>query len=96
MVGWVFFRASGLESSLNIIGSLIGFNGLSGSDGLLIGNQMLLMVPLLTVFIHLPFPNSNEMKFHQWGIVKGFSMAILMLIVLMRLYVENKFIYFVF
>ena len=96
MVGWVFFRASGLKSSLYIIGSLLGFNGVRGPDGLLMGKVMLLMIPLLTIFVQLPFPNTNEMRFQKWGIVQGFSMAILILFVIVRLHVENKFIYFVF
>jgi alginate O-acetyltransferase complex protein AlgI len=96
MIGWVFFRSMGLESGFVMIGSVFGANGLWGVNGLLMQNRLLLMVPLLTIFIHLPLPNSNQMRFQQWGIAQSFVMAVLMIVVLMRLHIETKFIYFVF
>jgi len=97
MTGWVLFRADNMTEAFGILGSLVGFNGAWGPNSIIMMNiNLLIMVTGISIFVHLPSPNSNQIKFDSWKISMSAGLGILTILALSLIRENRHFIYFVF
>lgn len=93
-LGWVFFRASNLETSIQWFQSLFFFNGLIGQVTLL--SPFLILIVILGVVICMFFRNTNEKNFNEFSNFSVVLIGILGTACLLLMNYSSRFLYFQF